>query len=221
MQRSRRRVGPIFVGVVFAGFWLCACNDEPYPLLSPHAKGDDGQLFARFHYRELGGDAIEIDPEWKDDHTVVIWFPDPSGDKTRTEYGHTFTTRSLRVNEEALLNFQAARDTVARNAELRALIRKTRVFQPRYKRGKKELSNHCWGLAIDVNAQQFPMGMKDDNPSSSVALLRKFVFTEANGFRWGNDFSDPDPMHFEVHIDAGDAITRDSDGFGDDGASDE
>lgn len=57
-------------------------------------------------------------------------------------------------------------------------------------------SNHSWGTAIDINAPANPrrkrgLPMVTDLPRSVVQLWRD------HGFRWGGDFSWPDPMHFE------------------------
>jgi len=61
-------------------------------------------------------------------------------------------------------------------------------------RGSKSPSNHSWGLALDLNAPNNPMGSKliTDMPSSMVKLW------EAHMFRWGGTYkSRPDAMHYE------------------------
>ena len=59
------------------------------------------------------------------------------------------------------------------------------------------LSNHSWGLAVDLNAQANPMTNDGRNhtdmPPAVVAIFRKW------GFEWGGDYTGKrkDPMHFE------------------------
>jgi hypothetical protein len=53
-------------------------------------------------------------------------------------------------------------------------------------------SNHAFGLAIDINSLTNGYNSKGDMPREVIQRARK------SGFRWGGDFSTPDPMHFEV-----------------------
>jgi hypothetical protein len=70
---------------------------------------------------------------------------------------------------------------------------------------KKGMSNHAWGLAVDINSltnpQQSPM--KTNMPAwvrEAKPLMDKY------GLRWGGTFSDePDPMHFEFLLSPADA----------------
>jgi hypothetical protein len=58
-------------------------------------------------------------------------------------------------------------------------------------RGAKSLSRHCWGIAIDLDVR--------DNPMGSMGKTHQFVRDAfaAQGFMWGGLFTRPDPMHFE------------------------
>lgn len=60
-------------------------------------------------------------------------------------------------------------------------------------RGRRTPSNHSWGLAIDIDATQYPLGSRKRLPSWIVELFR------AHGFDYGGDWSRPDPMHFEFN----------------------
>ena len=76
-------------------------------------------------------------------------------------------------------------------------------FNARLKRGKKgndlkNLSNHSWGTAIDLNASwnqrtHIPAQMADRG------CIRELVaIGQDNGFYWGGHFTTMDGMHFEV-----------------------
>ena len=60
-------------------------------------------------------------------------------------------------------------------------------------RGVAKPSLHSWGLAIDVNAAEFPLGsLKQQDP----VLIEAF---SNHGFFWGGDFRlRKDPMHFQL-----------------------
>lgn len=60
-------------------------------------------------------------------------------------------------------------------------------------RGSNRPSNHSWGLAIDFDAQEYPMGQRRRVPPAWVVD----VF-EHYGFTWGGRWTTrPDPMHME------------------------
>jgi hypothetical protein len=59
-------------------------------------------------------------------------------------------------------------------------------------RGRNTPSNHSWGLAIDINAQDFPLGSSKRLPQWIVDLFADMHF------EYGGDWSGrKDPMHFE------------------------
>lgn len=59
-------------------------------------------------------------------------------------------------------------------------------------RGSTRPSNHSWGLALDINAQDFPLGSSKRLPQWIVDL-----FTDLH-FEYGGDWKGrKDPMHFE------------------------
>ncbi len=70
-------------------------------------------------------------------------------------------------------------------------------YNHRYIRGqeaKKILSNHSWGLAIDLNAVTNPQGrvLRTDMPDWVVEAATRW------GFYWGGNYkTTPDAMHFE------------------------
>lgn len=69
-------------------------------------------------------------------------------------------------------------------------------FNIRKVRGGNRPSLHAWGLAIDINAGQFPLGCTH---SQNPVLVRAWT---AEGFWSGAKFHRPDPMHFQYSANA-------------------
>lgn len=87
----------------------------------------------------------------------------------------------------ALLNATAAMGYHLKAGEVGA-------FACRPIRGTRQASNHSWGLAIDINWNDNPMGapFRTDIPPRVAAMW------EACGFYWGGRYMRrPDTMHFE------------------------
>lgn len=56
---------------------------------------------------------------------------------------------------------------------------------------RKLLSNHSWGIALDLNPKKYPYGSKSKPNAKLIEIF------ENNGFIWGGRWKTPDPMHFE------------------------
>ena len=54
------------------------------------------------------------------------------------------------------------------------------------------LSNHAFGLAIDLNSDTNHLGTEGDMDPRVVEIFEKW------GFEWGGNWDRPDPMHFEL-----------------------
>ena len=66
-------------------------------------------------------------------------------------------------------------------------------FNVRMKRGGNTWSLHSWGIAVDVNAAENPLGAE---PKLSPGFVRCFIDA---GFDWGGDWKHPkDGMHFQL-----------------------
>lgn len=67
--------------------------------------------------------------------------------------------------------------------------------------GSASISNHASGTAIDLNADQHPMGVAASKTFSAkeIAACRAIVKACDGAVRWGGDYSGrPDSMHWEV-----------------------
>ncbi|KAA1411211.1 M15 family metallopeptidase, partial [Nocardioides humilatus] len=65
-------------------------------------------------------------------------------------------------------------------------------YYPRYIAGTRRLSNHAFGLALDLNVPGNQRGTVGQMSRAVVAVFKRW------GFAWGADWGYTDPMHFEL-----------------------
>jgi len=65
-------------------------------------------------------------------------------------------------------------------------------YYPRFIADTTSLSNHSFGLALDLNVPGNGRGTVGDIDRDVVAVFKKW------GFAWGGDWRWTDPMHFEL-----------------------
>ena len=65
-------------------------------------------------------------------------------------------------------------------------------YYPRFIAGTTSLSNHSFGLALDLNTPGNQRGTVGQMDRTVVAIFKKW------GFAWGGDWHYTDPMHFEM-----------------------
>jgi hypothetical protein len=66
-------------------------------------------------------------------------------------------------------------------------------YYPRFIAGTTSLSNHSFGLALDLNVPGNQRGTAGEIDRTVVAIFKKW------GFTWGGDWGYTDPMHFEMN----------------------
>ena len=66
-------------------------------------------------------------------------------------------------------------------------------YYPRFIAGTTTLSNHAFGLALDINAIENQRGTAGQMDRGVVQIFEKW------GFTWGGDWRYTDPMHFEMN----------------------
>ncbi|MDD2620778.1 MAG: peptidoglycan-binding protein [Syntrophomonadaceae bacterium] len=163
-------------------------DTRKYPKLSK-VNGSFGQ----FHYRDLSGGRIEIDPVWIAENIVTIKLPG--------------LNKYVQVNKKAANNFIKAFTYIAngtatisgKSVPLLSLIKTMDgTFVPRhvYWNSTNGLSNHSWGTAIDINAANHLRYVNPAwEPNDPNVILWEKAFKPA-GFSWGNSFNDS--MHYEL-----------------------
>ncbi|KRF12457.1 hypothetical protein ASG90_15960 [Nocardioides sp. Soil797] len=66
-------------------------------------------------------------------------------------------------------------------------------YYPRFIAGSHSLSNHAFGMAIDINSAENGRGTVGQMDRTVVQIFKKW------GFGWGGDWNYTDPMHFELN----------------------
>ncbi|GAB3198113.1 hypothetical protein GCM10027062_11530 [Nocardioides hungaricus] len=66
-------------------------------------------------------------------------------------------------------------------------------YYPRFIAGTTTLSNHAFGLALDLNVPGNQRGTVGEMDRSVVQIFKRW------GFAWGGDWAYTDPMHFEMN----------------------
>lgn len=149
--------------------------------------------FGQFYYRDTTGGRIEIDPKWVAENIVTITLPG--------------LNRQVQVHKDAADNFITAftyikNGTAMVNGKQVSLLSLIKTMDgtwvPRHVNwdASRGLSNHSWGIAIDINASDhFRYVNPALEPNNPNLILWEKAFKPA-GFSWGNSYSDA--MHFEL-----------------------
>lgn len=131
---------------------------------------------------------------WSDSAKWLTYFTVPSPFQIRFLYGGKPTTR-IAMNRDMVAPFAAALANIEENRLLNHIASYDGCFNIRQTRGQDTISTHAYGLAIDLNAKDNPLGSAG---TMYPGLIK--CFTDAD-FVWGGSFKDrPDPMHFQYVI---------------------
>ena len=132
-----------------------------------------------FRYTAAGGGRINPDPAWVASHISTQQVP---------------ILGSVTCDNDLFPQLRAA---LAEVVEL-GLASKINpgeyagCYYPRFIAGSTSLSNHSFGLALDLNTPGNGRGTVGEMDRGVVAVFKKW------GFAWGGDWSYTDPMHFEL-----------------------
>ncbi len=141
--------------------------------------GTYAEAVGTFRYRVSGGGVIP-DAAWVREHIVTTTVP---------------ILGQVTCNKAMIPQLQAALgDIVARG-----LADKIHpgdfagCYYPRFIAGSTQLSNHAFGLALDINVADNQRGTVGEMDRGVVDAFKKW------GFGWGGDWNYTDPMHFELN----------------------
>lgn len=133
-----------------------------------------------FRYTVLAGGRIAPDPGWVASHIAT---------KTVPILGTVTCNRLMFPQLEAAL----------REVQATGLADEIHpgeyagCYYPRFIAGSTKLSNHAFGLALDLNVPGNQRGTTGEIDRGVVAIFKSW------GFAWGGDWSYTDPMHFEMN----------------------
>ena len=153
--------------------------DPEATLTALPAGGTIGSLVGTYTYRSLGGGRIAPDPAWV-------------AENIRTE--QVPILGSVTCHEDLFPQLRAALLEV-RDTGLADEINPDEYagcYYPRFIANSTTLSNHAFGLALDLNVPGNLRGSAGEMNRAVVAIFKKW------GFAWGGDWRWTDPMHFEL-----------------------
>jgi hypothetical protein len=133
-----------------------------------------------YRYRVLGGGRIAPDPGWVTSHISTQTVP---------------ILGSVTCNKLIFPQLEAAlRDVVSRGlADKIHPGEYAGCYYPRFIAGSTTLSNHAFGLALDLNVPGNQRGTVGEMDRGIVEIFKSW------GFAWGGDWGYTDPMHFEMN----------------------
>jgi hypothetical protein len=142
--------------------------------------GSVGTAVGVFSYRVLGGGRIAPEPSWVSSHISTEVVP---------------ILGAVRCNTLIFPQLRAALQEIV-NAGLAAEIHPDEYagcYYPRFIAGTTKLSNHSFGLALDLNVPGNQRGTVGEMDPRVVAVFEEW------GFTWGGRWRYTDPMHFEAN----------------------
>jgi hypothetical protein len=133
-----------------------------------------------YRYSVLGGGRIAPDPAWVASHITTETVP---------------ILGSVTCNKLIFPQLKAALQDIV-NRGLADKINPDEYagcYYPRFIAGSTKLSNHAFGLALDLNVPGNQRGTAGQMDRGVVAAFQRW------GFSWGGDWAWTDPMHFEMN----------------------
>lgn len=133
-----------------------------------------------FNYTVLGGGRIAPDPAWTAAHIATQQVP---------------ILGSVTCNKLIFPQLTAALNEIVSRGLSGAIHpgEYAGCYYPRFIAGTTSLSNHSFGLALDLNVPGNQRGTVGQMDRTVVSIFKKW------GFGWGGDWGYTDPMHFEMN----------------------
>jgi hypothetical protein len=133
-----------------------------------------------YKYSLLGGGRIAPEQSWVSEHIATETVP---------------ILGSVTCNKVIFPQLKAALQEVV-DRGLESAIHPEQYagcYYPRFIAGSSTLSNHAFGLALDLNAVENGRGTAGRLPRGVIEAFQRW------GFTWGGDWKYTDPMHFEMN----------------------
>ena len=133
-----------------------------------------------FKYTVLSGGRIAPDPAWEREHIATEVVPILGSVTCNKAIFPQLKAALLEIQDRGLAD-KIHPDEYAG------------CYYPRFIAGSTTLSNHAFGLALDLNVPGNQRGTVGEMDRGVVDIFKKW------GFGWGGDWGYTDPMHFEMN----------------------
>ena len=179
-QALRKELKPIVGDISMTDLDIVAERGlDPGTFQSVQYVGTFAEAVGVFRYTPIGGGRVQPESSWVKEHIVTEQVP---------------ILGSVTCNRYMMPQLRAALIEV-QNSGLSSEIHPDEYagcYYPRYIAGSTTLSNHSFGLALDINVPGNQRGTVGQISRAVVAIFKKW------GFAWGGDWNYTDPMHFEL-----------------------
>jgi hypothetical protein len=158
------------------------------------------RYFGRFSYREVGSGLVAPEAGWLARNIVTVQTPWPLPlAQGKDKNGKPRTASRIRCHKLVAERILAVLRDLDRQG-LRSLIHSyDGCYVPRHICWDKKhgLSTHAWGMALDINAGEFPYGSLRKQEARLVAAFARqgFLCGQKSGGLWRTTV---DAMHFEI-----------------------
>jgi hypothetical protein len=141
--------------------------------------GSIADVVGTFNYTVLGGGRIAPDPSWVQENIATEAVP---------------ILGSVTCHRAIFPQLRAALEEVVSRGLADEINpgEYAGCYYPRFIAGSTTLSNHSFGLALDLNVPGNQRGTVGEIDRGVVSIFKEW------GFAWGGDWSYTDPMHFEM-----------------------
>lgn len=157
---------------------------DPHAVQTAYVVGSVADAIGHYTYTVNGysahGDTVTPDPDWVKEHIVTDQVP---------------IIGPVTANRLFFPQLQAVMGEIIDRGLGHTIIPSEYggAYFPRYIAGTHVLSNHAFGLAIDLNVAQNERGTVGEMNRTVVSIF------ESWGFTWGGTWAYTDPMHFEIN----------------------
>jgi hypothetical protein len=130
-----------------------------------------------YNYTPIGGGRVQPEASWVRTNIVTDTVP---------------LLGTITCNKAMMPQLKAALAEVVDRGLSDEIYQTAGCYYPRFIAGSTTLSNHSFGLAIDINTLENQRGTVGQMNRDVVAIFKYW------GFAWGGDWNYTDPMHFEL-----------------------
>lgn len=161
------------------------------------------ETFGEFKYTddENNPDGILITDGWDEKNIVTVAIPELAG--VPFGWGDQKSNGKIRFNKKVAGQLKRLFGAWKDADLLSYILTYDGSYNPRYMRKakhvRKNLSNHAWGTAFDINAKWNPLSHPPAKLGEAGCVFELVGIANDCGFYWGGHYlKRPDGMHFEI-----------------------